>query len=80
MKKLLILLAIVPSLVFSEDKKVSHAEHLQAISVTIRSEGQWSNGEGSGVIFNDIVFSESFDIKRFPSCFLFPEYLLSTPL
>ena len=51
MKKLLILLAIVPSLVFSEDKKVSHAEHLQAISVTIRSEGQWSNGEGSGVIF-----------------------------
>tara|TARA_R100000700_G_scaffold31647_1_gene38786 strand:- start:2142 stop:3074 length:933 start_codon:yes stop_codon:yes gene_type:complete len=27
------------------------AEHLQTVSVTIRSEGQFSNGEGSGVIF-----------------------------
>lgn len=27
------------------------AEHLQTVSVTIRSEGQYSNGEGSGVIF-----------------------------
>ncbi len=27
------------------------AEHLQTVSVTIRSEGEWSNGEGSGVIF-----------------------------
>jgi S1-C subfamily serine protease len=27
------------------------AEHLQNVSVTIRSEGEWSNGEGSGVIF-----------------------------
>ena len=27
------------------------AEHLQNVSVTIRSEGEYSNGEGSGVIF-----------------------------
>ena len=27
------------------------ADHLQTVSVTIRSEGQFSNGEGSGVIF-----------------------------
>jgi hypothetical protein len=27
------------------------AEHLQNVSVTIRSEGEWSAGEGSGVIF-----------------------------
>ena len=31
--------------------KVSTADHLQNVSVTIRSEGEWSAGEGSGVIF-----------------------------
>ena len=34
------------------EKKQSTAEHLQNVSVTIRSEGEWSNGEGSGVIFS----------------------------
>tara|TARA_Y100001963_G_scaffold156262_1_gene249417 strand:+ start:1187 stop:2128 length:942 start_codon:yes stop_codon:yes gene_type:complete len=33
------------------EKKTSTADHLQNVSVTIRSEGEWSNGEGSGVIF-----------------------------
>jgi hypothetical protein len=33
------------------EKKQSTAEHLQNVSVTIRSEGQFSAGEGSGVIF-----------------------------
>ena len=28
------------------------ADHLQDVSVTIRAEGQFSNGEGSGVIFS----------------------------
>jgi len=51
MKKLLFLLVLLPLTTLAEDKKVSHAEHLQAISVTIRSEGSFSNGEGSGVIF-----------------------------
>jgi len=32
-------------------KKQSTAEHLQNVSVTIRSEAAWSAGEGSGVIF-----------------------------
>ena len=32
-------------------KETTTADHLQNVSVTIRSEGQWSNGEGSGVIF-----------------------------
>ena len=36
---------------FAQEKKNSTADHLQNVSVTIRSEGQWSNGEGSGVIF-----------------------------
>lgn len=35
----------------AQEKKNSTADHLQNVSVTIRSEGQWSNGEGSGVIF-----------------------------
>ena len=30
---------------------VKTADHLQNVSVTIRSEGEWSAGEGSGVIF-----------------------------
>ena len=33
------------------EKKTTTADHLQNVSVTIRSEGQFSNGEGSGVIF-----------------------------
>jgi hypothetical protein len=33
------------------EKKQSTAEHLQNVSVTIRSEGAYSAGEGSGVIF-----------------------------
>jgi len=32
-------------------EKTSTADHLQNVSVTIRSEGTFSNGEGSGVIF-----------------------------
>ena len=41
---------VVPA--YSADKKhQSTADHLQNVSVTIRSEGQYSNGEGSGVIF-----------------------------
>ena len=51
---------LIPSLIlgfaiatssFSAEKKQSTAEHLQNVSVTIRSEGEWSAGEGSGVIF-----------------------------
>jgi hypothetical protein len=34
------------------DKKIETAEHLQNISVTIRAEGEFSAGEGSGVIFS----------------------------
>lgn len=37
---------------FAAEKKPSTADHLQNVSVTIRSEGQYSNGEGSGVIFS----------------------------
>jgi len=33
------------------EKKTSTADHLQNVSVTIRSEGEFSIGEGSGVIF-----------------------------
>ena len=36
---------------FGAEKKQSTAEHLQNVSVTIRSEGAYSAGEGSGVIF-----------------------------
>ena len=40
---------------FGQEKKTkestSTADHLQNISVTIRSEGEYANGEGSGVIF-----------------------------
>ena len=35
----------------SSAEKLSTADHLQNVSVTIRSEGDFSNGEGSGVIF-----------------------------
>ena len=36
---------------FADEAKKTTADHLQDISVTIRSEGSWSAGEGSGVIF-----------------------------
>ena len=36
---------------YADEKKTSTAEHLQNVSVTIRSEGDFSVGEGSGVIF-----------------------------
>jgi len=32
-------------------EKLKTADHLQNVSVTIRSEGEFSNGEGSGVVF-----------------------------
>ena len=39
------------SVSFGAEKKPTTAEHLQNVSVTIRSEGAFSVGEGSGVIF-----------------------------
>jgi hypothetical protein len=36
---------------FSGEKKQTTADHLQNVSVTIRAEGPYSAGEGSGVIF-----------------------------
>ena len=54
MKTLLTSLIITFSFAFSStgaEKKRSTADHLQNVSVTIRSEGQFSVGEGSGVIF-----------------------------
>ena len=46
-----ILSAFIVSTSYSQEKKQSTADHLQNVSVTIRSEGDFSNGEGSGVIF-----------------------------
>jgi hypothetical protein len=48
-----LLLGLVVSIspVNGAEKKQSTAEHLQNVSVTIRSEGGFSAGEGSGVIF-----------------------------
>tara|TARA_Y100000310_G_C20648740_1_gene798181 strand:- start:321 stop:1265 length:945 start_codon:yes stop_codon:yes gene_type:complete len=40
---------LTPSI--AAEKKQTTAEHLQNVSVTIRAEGPWSAGEGSGVIF-----------------------------
>tara|TARA_Y100000310_G_scaffold339145_1_gene430915 strand:+ start:664 stop:1614 length:951 start_codon:yes stop_codon:yes gene_type:complete len=37
---------------YAGEKKQTTAEHLQNVSVTIRSEGAFSAGEGSGVIFS----------------------------
>ena len=53
MKTALLSVMFVYSLVFSlsAQEKPSTADHLQNVSVTIRSEGVFSNGEGSGVIF-----------------------------
>tara|TARA_B100000959_G_C14871955_1_gene578728 strand:- start:203 stop:1144 length:942 start_codon:yes stop_codon:yes gene_type:complete len=48
---LILSLSLTGSSVAAE-KKQSTADHLQNVSVTIRSEGEFSNGEGSGVIFS----------------------------
>ena len=48
---LLLGLALTISTVYGAEKVQSTADHLQNVSVTIRSEGEYSNGEGSGVIF-----------------------------
>ena len=37
--------------IFVPPRPQASAEHLQNVSVTIRAEGAWSAGEGSGVIF-----------------------------
>ena len=50
LKLSLILPFVFASTAFSEENKTT-AEHLQNVSVTIRSEGDFSMGEGSGVIF-----------------------------
>ena len=44
-------LALTISTSIAAEKKQTTAEHLQDVSVTIRSEDQWSASEGSGVIF-----------------------------
>ena len=44
-------LALLTSGATAAEKKQPTAEHLQNVSVTIRAEGEWSAGEGSGVIF-----------------------------
>ncbi len=54
MKRLLVAaigLSLITSQVISAEKKTTTADHLQNVSVTIRSEGSYSTGEGSGVIF-----------------------------
>jgi hypothetical protein len=56
MKALLVSTFLMVFLSFSSNsaekaKVPSTADHLQNVSVTIRSEGDFSNGEGSGVIF-----------------------------
>jgi len=55
MKKLLLSLVVTSLLITpaqaEEKKKQTTAEHLQNVSVTIRAEGSFSAGEGSGVIF-----------------------------
>tara|TARA_Y100000766_G_scaffold220060_1_gene192031 strand:- start:13056 stop:14021 length:966 start_codon:yes stop_codon:yes gene_type:complete len=48
----LILTALVFSVLPAKAEKKTTADHLQDVSVTIRAEGQFSNGEGSGVIFS----------------------------
>jgi hypothetical protein len=48
---LLILGFVLAISLLGAEKKQTTADHLQNVSVTIRSEGDFSNGEGSGVIF-----------------------------
>lgn len=53
-KHLLLLLGVLllsNNYIFATDKKRSAADHLQAVSVTIRAESAQSAGEGSGVVF-----------------------------
>ena len=50
-KSILLSLLIATSSIADEAKKTT-ADHLQDVSVTIRSESDWSAGEGSGVIFS----------------------------
>jgi len=52
MKKLLVFILAFTFSLSAAEKKTSTADHLQNVSVTIRSEGKFSNGEGSGVIFS----------------------------
>lgn len=42
---------LIATSVLGAEKKQDTADHLQNVSVTIRSEGEYSNGEGSGVVF-----------------------------
>ena len=49
--KILLLSFVIASGSIAAEKKPTTAEHLQNVSVTIRSEGAYSAGEGSGVIF-----------------------------
>ncbi len=53
MKNAILTLALVfsGSLLPAAEKKQTTADHLQNVSVTIRAEGNFSAGEGSGVIF-----------------------------
>jgi len=53
MKNTLLALLLTSFVAFAAEKpkKPTTAEHLQNVSVTIRSEGSYSNGEGSGVVF-----------------------------
>ena len=50
--KVSLLSLLLTSFTFAAEVAKSTADHLQDVSVTIRSEGQWSAGEGSGVIFS----------------------------
>jgi len=49
---LLAVFTIIGGSSYAAEKKQSTADHLQNVSVTIRAEGAFSAGEGSGVIFS----------------------------
>lgn len=50
--KVTLLSLLIASSSFAQEVKKPTADHLQDVSVTIRSESGWSAGEGSGVIFS----------------------------
>lgn len=50
--KVSVLSLLIASSTFAAEVAKSTADHLQDVSVTIRSESGWSAGEGSGVIFS----------------------------
>ena len=50
--KVSLLSLLLTSSTFAAEVVKSTADHLQDVSVTIRSEAGWSAGEGSGVIFS----------------------------